>query len=346
MIEIDGSQGEGGGQIVRSSLALSAITTQPFTISKVRAGRKKPGLMRQHLTALNAAKAICNADVVGAEVGSQEIEFHPSKVQPGKYAFQVGTAGSITLVAQTVIPALMLADGPSHIELVGGTHNEFAPPFHYLKKAYLPIVSRMGPKFDPQLEVYGFYPAGGGKFSVSIIPSESLKGIEIVKTPKRTLPHVKAVVSKIPIGVAERECSTIRKKANWNLSAFESVEVTNSPGPGNVIMISLESEEVTELFTGFGKIGVRAEQVARNVLRDARKYIQSGVPVGPHLSDQLLLPMGLAAAQGNVSQFRCGPLTQHSKTHIEILKRFLPIEIDLADQDDDSILVTVRPAEG
>ena len=322
MIEIDGSKGEGGGQIVRSSLALSALTGQAFTILNVRAGRAKPGLMRQHLVAVNATQEICNAKVKGAKIGSSKIEFQPNKLCGGSYEFKVDTAGSVTLVAQTILPALMCADEESRISLTGGTHNMAAPPFDFLEQVYLPIVTRMGPKFESELTKFGFYPQGGGHFSVSISPCKLLSGIEILENGGDLSPSVKAIVSKIPISIAQRECDAIRKKTNWEKSIFEAIEVTNSPGPGNVVMIKLAGDNVTEVFTGFGKLGIRAEQVARGVLREALKHMQTGVPVGPHLADQLMLPMGLAAVQGQTSRFRTFELTGHGETHIKILKKF------------------------
>jgi RNA 3'-terminal phosphate cyclase (ATP) len=164
MITIDGSYGEGGGQILRTSLALSLVTGKPFSINNIRAGRKKPGLMRQHLTAVNAAAEIGSAAIKGNRIGSQEFTFEPEMIKPGNFHFAIGSAGSCTLVFQTILPALIIAGGPSEIILEGGTHNPFAPPFDFLAKAFLPVINRMGPKVDAVLEKPGFYPAGGGRF--------------------------------------------------------------------------------------------------------------------------------------------------------------------------------------
>ena len=180
MIVIDGSAGEGGGQILRSSLALSLVTGKPFRIENIRAGRTKPGLLRQHLTALAAATQIGKAKVEGAVLGSKIVSFTPRGVTPGDYHFAVGTAGSATLVLQTVLPALMLASGPSTLVLEGGTHNPSAPPFDFISKAFLPILNRMGPCIKVELERYGFYPAGGGRFRVSINPAAQLSPIDLL----------------------------------------------------------------------------------------------------------------------------------------------------------------------
>src|ERR1700722_15265155 len=161
MIEIDGSFGEGGGQVLRTALSLSLVTGQPFRIDNIRAGREKPGLLRQHLTAVLAAAEIGGATVEGATLGSTALTFSPGKVKPGEYRFAVGTAGSGTLVFQTILPALMLASAPSRITIEGGTHNHAAPPFDFLARTFVPLVERMGPKIRLQFERYGFYTAGG-----------------------------------------------------------------------------------------------------------------------------------------------------------------------------------------
>jgi len=195
MLTIDGSMGEGGGQVVRSSLALSLVTGTPFRIDKVRAGRKRPGLMRQHLTAVQAAAAVGGARVTGAEIGAQCFTFEPGAVQAGEHRFAVGTAGSATLVLQTVLPALLVAGGPSRLTLEGGTHNPMAPPFDFIAEAFLPLIARMGARCTATLERPGFYPAGGGRFTVEVtpvaeelIPFALLERGEVKRREARALP--------------------------------------------------------------------------------------------------------------------------------------------------------------
>src|SRR5688572_16449750 len=179
LITIDGSMGEGGGQVLRTSLALSLVTGKPFRIEKIRAGREKPGLLRQHLTAVNAAAAVGGAHVEGAALGSRELDFRPGPAKPGEYRFAVGTAGSATLVLQAVLPALLTARGASTLVLEGGTHNPFAPPFDFLDKAFLPLLRRMGARVEVALERPGFYPAGGGRFQVRVEPVERLERLDL-----------------------------------------------------------------------------------------------------------------------------------------------------------------------
>jgi RNA 3'-terminal phosphate cyclase (ATP) len=333
VVYIDGSHGEGGGQIVRSSLSLSVVTGRAVTIDNIRAGREKPGLMRQHLAAVEAAAAICGADVTGAAVGSRTLTFQPRDVKAGAYHFRVGTAGSATLVLQTVLPALLNAGGPSQLVLEGGTHNPWAPPFDFLQRAFLPLVNRMGPRVDATLERPGFYPAGGGRFRVTIEPAPALAGFHLLERGEIRSRTVCARVANLPRHIAEREVATVLRKLEWDRGGetISRVEEVEAHGPGNVVMVELECERVTEVFTAFGRLGVRAEQVAKEVARETADYLAADVPVGPHLADQLLLPLAISAWQPGAGDrprggaFRTLPLTPHATTHLEIIQTFLDV---------------------
>lgn len=347
MITIDGSFGEGGGQIVRSSLALSLVTGRPTTIDNIRAGRKKPGLMRQHLAAVQAAMKVGRAAVEGAALGARRLVFQPTDVVPGDYRFTISTAGSTTLVLQTVLPALMTAKGESNLILEGGTHNPFAPPFQFVARAYLPQVARMGPRITATLKRPGFYPAGGGCIEVSIRPEESLGPLELNERGPIVARRVRALVANLPRHIGQRECDAIRKKTGWDGACFSVEERSDSRGPGNVVMIELESEHVTEVFTGFGKKGIKAEQVATRVLRDARHYVNADAPVGQYLADQLMLPLGIGAWQGRGGgAFRTLGLSRHARTHLEILRTFLDIRAEVAERGRDDWQVTMIPTIG
>ncbi len=323
MIAIDGSYGEGGGQIVRTSLALSLVTGKPFSISNIRAGRRKPGLMRQHLTAASAAAEIGGAKLSGAAIGSTSFEFAPSAVKPGKYRFAIGSAGSCTLVLQTILPALVVADGPSEIVLEGGTHNPCAPPFDFLAKAFMPLLNRMGAKVEAVLEKPGFYPAGGGKLRVSIEPSKRLSGLILVERGRVVSKKARAAVSNLSIQIARRELKTVGEKLGWGRDCLEAVEVENAHGPGNVLTVEIESENVTEVFTGFGEKGVSAEKVAERTAKQVREYLASDAPVGKYLADQLLIPLAMAGK----GVFRTLAPTRHTFTNAEIVKKFSDVDI-------------------
>jgi RNA 3'-terminal phosphate cyclase (ATP) len=324
MLTIDGSLGEGGGQILRSSLALSLVTGKPFVIEQVRAKRKKPGLMSQHLAAVAAAAKISRANVSGAEMGSKRLTFSPGSVEAGDYGFHLATAGSATLVLQTVLPALVLADGESTLTLRGGTHNPMAPPFDFLAKSFLPLVHRLGPTVAARLIRPGFYPRGGGEFTVRIQPARQLGHLELIERGEIRARRVRVLPAHLPRHIAERECRTIASLSGWSDDCFAIEELANASGPGNVVMIELEAENVTEVFTGFGRIGVKAEAVALEAWREAEEYLASGVPVGRHLADQLMLPLGIGAYLGTGGgAFRTLALSDHAATHLEILRHFL-----------------------
>jgi RNA 3'-terminal phosphate cyclase (ATP) len=323
MIVIDGSQGEGGGQILRSSLALSLVTGRPFLIEKIRAGRKKPGLMRQHLTAVEAAAAIGRAEVEGARIGSQQLEFTPTAIKAGNYHFSVGTAGSCTLVLQTVLPALLIADTTSELVLEGGTHNPNAPPFDFLDRAFLPIVRRMGPKVSAALLRPGFYPAGGGKFTLTIEPVAGLERIDLPDRGAVLKQSARAMVARLPRSIGERELKVVRDRLGWSEECCRVEEADSSPGPGNILCIEIGSEHCAEVFTGFGELGVSAEKVAKNTVRLVEEYLSANVPVGPYLADQLLLPMALSGG----GSFRTIAPTRHMTTNADVIRLFLPVEV-------------------
>ena len=328
MVTIDGSYGEGGGQILRTSLALSLVTGKPFSIRNIRAGRKKPGLMRQHLTAVNAAAEIGLAAIEGNHIGSLAFTFEPEMIKPGNYHFAIGSAGSCTLVFQTILPALIIAGEPSEIILEGGTHNPFAPPFDFLERAFLPVINRMGPRVDAVLEKPGFYPAGGGRFRVSINPA-GLNRLDLLERGNIINQTVRASVANLPISIANRELKVIREKLEWGGEQLEAVEVENSQGPGNILIVEIESENITEVFTGFGEKGVSAEKVAKRAVKSVQEYLAFNVPVGRYLADQLLIPMALAGG----GKFRTLSPTKHTITNAEVIKKFIDVEIAMNEYD-------------
>ena len=323
MIIIDGSMGEGGGQVLRTSLALSLVTSKPFTIENIRAGRKKPGLMRQHLTAVKAAKEVGQADVDGAELKSTKLVFHPGKVKSGDYTFSIGSAGSATLVLQTVLPPLLVADGESHLTLEGGTHNPWAPPFCFLKKTFIPAVNRMGVEIDARILAHGFYPAGGGKFEVDIKPAKKLKPFDLLSRGETKSIKGRCILANLPMHIAERELSILKKKLSLSDDQANIEFVKDPRGPGNVLIAEVETEELTELFISFGERGVRAEAVAERVAKDTRRYLGSDAPVGVYLADQLLIPMAMAGG----GSFKTFGVTSHTQTNIEVIKQFLDVDI-------------------
>jgi RNA 3'-terminal phosphate cyclase (ATP) len=275
--------------------------------------------MRQHLTAVEAAAAVGNADATGASVGSRALTFKPGRTKGRDYAFSVGTAGSATLVLQTVLPALITAAEPSTLVLEGGTHNPMSPPFDFLTKTFLPLLGRMGPRVEAVLERSGFYPAGGGRFRVTVAPVTKLAPLALESRGEIRARRARAVVANLPRAIAERELSTLARELEWESSAFSIEERTDSIGPGNAVIAEIESEHLTEVFTAFGEKQVRAEAVANAVAAEVRAYLAADAPVGQHLADQLILLLALAG-QGT---FRTVTPTKHAHTQLHVINRFL-----------------------
>lgn len=318
MIVIDGSQGEGGGQILRSALSLAICTQQALRIEHIRARREKPGLLRQHVTAVKAAAAISNAEVHGCEIGSDTLSFRPRTLVPGEHSFTIGTAGSTTLVLQTVLPPLLTASAPSTIRISGGTHNTAAPPFDFLARAFLPLLARMGVHVDLVLERHGFYPRGGGLIVARITPAPRLSPFELMERGARIRGYAEAYFAAIPFHVAERELAVVGRRLKWQAEQLLVRGLPGEVGPGNVLSITLEHEHVTEVFTGFGERGRTAESVAEETAREAQDYLAQPGPVGPHLADQLLLPMAL----GGLTSFATSEPTPHFLSNAEVIAAF------------------------
>ena len=307
--------------MLRSALSLSLVTGKPFRMENIRAKREKSGLLRQHLTAVLAASEVGSAQVEGATLGSKTLSFTLGPVRPVRYRFAVGTAGSATLVFQTILPALMTACGRSEVTIEGGTHNMQAPPLDFLQKAFLPVIHRLGPRIEIRLEKYGFYPAGGGRLTATVEPCERLSSICLLERGEIDRRAAVAIVANLPRSIAQREMDTIAKLLNWDAGLIEVVETRDSAGPGNIVLIELAGRNVTEIFCGFGRVGASAETVASEAADAARSYLVSGAAAGEHLTDQLLLPFALSG--GGV--FTAEKLNLHARTNMEIIRSFLPV---------------------
>lgn len=332
MIDIDGSRGEGGGQVLRTSLALSVMLGRPLRMRKVRHGRPKPGLARQHLAAVRAAAEISRADVEGASVGSTSLRFTPTQPACGaRYLFDIGTAGSSTLVFQTVLAPLLRASAPSELALRGGTHNPMAPPFDFIERVFLPT---LGVDVVPSLARHGLYPKGGGAFDALVSPSRA-RSIALLDRGALVSHRATFVVAGLDAAIAEREAKAYRA---LQPDAETDVVVARETGPGNVVMAELVFEHSRELVTLFGSKGVPAERVAADLSRDVRAFLSSGAAVGEHLADQLLLP----AIFGEGAAFRTTELSLHTTTQIELLQEITGARITTK-QDGATVVVEAQP---
>ncbi len=344
MIEIDGAAGEGGGQILRTSLALSLCTGEPVTLHSIRAGRPKPGLMRQHLACVRAAAQVSNAQVLGDELQSRELHFAPGPVQPGTYQFSVGSAGSCLLVLQTVWPALMLANGPSSLQLSGGTHNPMAPPFQFLARAYAPLMHRLGAPAELHLRRAGFHPAGGGEVTVNLASAaQSLRPFDLMSRGEPVSNQAECLAPGLPRHVPQRELEVLCEAMGWALDPKQLLALRQNEGPGNALIATLTHANVTEVFMQLGEKGVAAETVSQRLVKDLNDYLRQPGAVGPHLADQWMLPLALAVWKtGMAASYTATELTLHATTNAETIEKFLPVSIT-TERTDAGWCVTVQP---
>ena len=335
MLTIDGSTGEGGGQILRTSLSLSMITGHPVRIERIRAKRPKAGLMRQHLACVLAAQAASGAQVCGADLGSQTLVFEPGALRPGEHAFAVGSAGSCLLVLQTVLPALMLAGAPSKLKLSGGTHNPLAPNFHFIERAFLPQLARLGVKVEVVLRRHGFYPAGGGEMWATIEPAvQGLRPFDLLDRGALQEQFAESLVAAVPRRVAERELALLQEALGWSGDQLRVPNVRQNEGPGNALIATVIHDHLTEVFTTFGEKAVSSEQVANRLVRQIKAFKTSTGAVGPFMADQLALPWALAVWQSGLSgAYTCSELTEHTLTNLDVIQRFLPVSAEVTRQD-------------
>jgi RNA 3'-terminal phosphate cyclase (ATP) len=323
--------GEGGGQILRSSLALSALTGQPVTLENIRAARRKPGLMRQHLTAVRAAAEVCGAQLSGDELGGRRLIFRPGRVEAGDYRFSIGTAGSTTLVLQTVLPPLLRANGDSTVVVEGGTHNSKAPPFEFLDTTFGGVLRAMGADVEFTLGRHGFYPAGGGSITARIRGRRPLWPLALTDTRDVESISARALLAGVPQHVGLRELATLREKLTIS---GESAQRVPSDGPGNVVMATVRRPDVSTVFTAYGERGVRAERVAEQVVSQVRRYLTAQVPVGEFLADQLLLPCFIAGG----GEFRTRAPSLHTTTNADVLQQFTDARVRFHPDGDTTVV--------
>ena len=331
MIKIDGSHGEGGGQILRTALALSCITGEPFEIYDIRMGREKPGLQPQHLTGVRAAQAISNADVDEAKLGSQRLRFSPVVVTGSEYLFDVseikGSAGSATLVLQAILPPLSMAKAGSRVTVKGGTHVEWSPTFHYMRDVLLPLLAKIGIKSSLDIEKWGWYPIGGGKVSLSVEPLKHLSPINIRERGRLKNLSGTSAVSNLPISIAERQ----RDHGNWLLKGAGlsvNMEIVDAPstGKGSFFFILAEFENIKVGFSALGARGKRAEGVAEEAVRQFLEFSNSEGALDPHLADQIIPYLSICDAP---STFTTSKVTRHLLTNAWVTEKFLPVEINI-----------------
>jgi len=347
LIEIDGAQGEGGGQVLRSALTLSAITGHDVHLYNIRANRSKPGLMAQHLKAVDAAAAICKAEVNGAALNSTSLTFQPYGLRSGRYRFEIGTAGATTLVLQTILLPLSLATGTSSVEISGGTHVPWSPSFHYLDLHWLKLLKRAG--FDAHIELIqaGFYPKGGGRIIATIRPVETISPLVLTQPGKLLRIHGISIVANLPLSIAERQ----KRQAILRLQKLPvlgthpdlriQIQQVSSPAKGTLLLLLAEFETGQCCYFGLGALGKPAERVADEAVDALLAFPETSGAIDQFLADQLLLPLSFAHGP---SVLRTSQVTEHLLTNAQVLQAFLTTKIEIQGELNQPGLVFITPA--
>jgi len=337
LLTLDGSYGEGGGQLLRTTLALAALQGRPFRMTRIRAGRGTPGLRPQHLAAVRALARLCGGRTEGAEPGSQELVFEPGPdIAAGELGIDVSdlggqpSAGSICLILQTMLLPLALRGArPSQVTLIGGTHVRWSPCYHYLADVYLPLLARIGINCRLELGAWGWYPEGGGELTAHIEPAPegALQGFELTRRGALVEVWGLSAASNLPMHIIERQASQLqgRLRSRHIKAEIDQMDAP-SPGRGTVAFLLAQYEEVAAGFTGYGRLRYPAERVADDAFEEFDAYRRSGAPVDPHLADQILLP--LALAQGG-SLYQTSSITRHLLSVAWLVQQFLPRQIEV-----------------
>jgi RNA 3'-terminal phosphate cyclase (ATP) len=352
MIELDGSQGEGGGQILRSALTLSMVTGQPFQIHHIRANRSKPGLMAQHLKAVDAAAAACRANVIGASLGATSLVFEPGKIRSGRYKFEIGTAGSTSLVLQTVLVPLSMTNTASTVILSGGTHVPWSPCYHYLEEHWRPLLLHLGFQFQLALECAGFYPQGGGRVQAVIRPlmdARSIAPLHLDRRGKLQRIYGLSAVAGLDKSIADRQKrqAVLRLQNHYPLDHFKTVELPARISKGTLFLLVAEfdplqgNEHAQCCYYALGEHGKPAERVADEAVDALEDFLQTEATVDQYLADQLLLPLSLASGS---SVIRTPRITSHILTNAEVIRRFLSVEIQVQGNLGAEGLVQITPS--
>jgi RNA 3'-terminal phosphate cyclase (ATP) len=326
MIELDGSFGEGGGQILRTSLALSLLTGRPFHLRNIRAGRSKPGLQPQHLMSVRAAGEVAQAQLRGASRDSTDLIFEPGQVSAGKYHFAIGTAGATGLVLHTVyLPLALRGAAPSELVLEGGTHVPASPCFHFLDTTWRAYMNLLGIEVRLRLNRPGFYPRGGGRVDVTVQPCDKICGLKLLERGSLVSVTGISAVASLPIDIARRQARRAANRLRNTGLRPDIHEETWSGGPGTVLALTLDTYPAPTMFFGLGARGKRAERVADEAADQLLDYLAAApAAVDSHSADQIVLP--LAMAEGP-SEFRMGAVTSHLLTNIAVIRRFVEREI-------------------
>ncbi len=340
LIEIDGSFGEAGGQILRTSLSLSCLLRKPLRIFNIRKGRKKPGLMPQHLTAVRVMQLISSAEVKGDEIGSTELYFEPQDIKPGEIFYDIGTAGSTMLVLQTVLPCLAFSRGKSNVILKGGTHVPMSPSYHYIERIFCRFLKRIGITLNLSIEQYGFYPEGGGHIRAEIEPAKEIRPLTILEPGRLMKIEGISAVANLSLSIAERQREAFLKSiSHLSVPAEIKCHSLRSPGQGTFIFIETIHEGSVAGFSSLGEKGKRAEMVGEEAAEKLLRHLKTSKALDPNMADQIVLYLSLT---DQVSEFSTSEITGHLITNLWVLKKFLDIEYSVDGKEGESGAVKLR----
>ena len=340
LLTIDGSHGEGGGQILRTAVALSVLTQTPVEIKNIRSNRPNPGLRPQHYIVIKSLEELCNAKTEGVEVDSSHLTFEPDAVQGGNYKFNIGTAGSIVLVLQTCILSCLKTEKPITIRISGGTDVKWSPTWDYFRYVFLPLIKQMGVIVDAHLVRRGYYPKGGGEAYISIQPIKKLHPLDLDHTPEFKVVKGSINIANLPMHISNRiKHTAIKTLLKKDLKTTISVEETKSFSPGVGITLWTKSENAILGSTMLGEKGVPSEQIGEEVASAIIKEIDSGATVDIYAFDQLLPYMAVAKNEG-ISSCIVRKISSHANTNMWVIQQFLDIAFK-ASQDDTNIHFTV-----
>jgi RNA 3'-terminal phosphate cyclase (ATP) len=340
-VQIDGSYGEGGGQIIRTSLSLAAITGRPLEIANIRARRSKPGLQRQHLTAVHAAAALCNARLTGAAVGSVHLVFEPQAgLLPGPFRFDIGTAGATSLVAQTLLVPLARGSVDARATITGGTHVPHSPPAEYVEAVYVPVLRRAGLEARFQYHDAGFFPKGGGHVEIDVSPGGDRAPLDLTERGKLVSLRAFIVTGALPPHVSERGAAAVERfmKGVGRPVTVERRE-KRSLSQGAAVVLAAECEGGYAGFSALGELGKPMERVAEEACEAFMAWWKTGAACDEHLADQLVLPMALTPGE---SRWTTSEVTEHLRTVLWVTQQFLPIRYSLDEREDGSGAVTLE----
>lgn len=346
MIRIDGSYGEGGGQILRTALALSCVTGRAFEIYNIRKRRQNPGLYPQHLTCIKAAETISRAEVEGAEPGSERLRFSPHGAKSGEYLFDVsevkGSAGSATLVLQSILPALAVQESSSKVRVKGGTHVEWSPSFHYMRDVLLPFLSKIGIRAEMTIEQWGWYPIGGGEIGIVVDRRGDVSSVAVLERGPLIKVSALSILSNLPLSIAKRQ-GYAGAELLRDMGIEPEVEVTDasSPGKGTFFFVLAEYEHIRAGFSALGALGKRAEDVAAEAVGRFSAYHRSTGALDPYLADQVVPYLAISE---RLSSFTTSKITDHLLSNAWVTEKFLPVSFLIDGERGGFGKITVKPA--